>query len=360
MKMIKAIALAACCVLAGGVSARTFEFKIAASGKSQNEGDNNYWRKQKTKFVTISAKVGKPSKKDCLDEMELRAATVMRDVRDKRKTPINDIKIFKFLPINDTALNFKVVSATASASIDRDKFYYDSSYGSEIGALVVEFWQGGKCVKHWASATGPVGKVSLTDKVIEEVSGKCVPGSSRVSGTGVNGSSVVYYSYFLSGDTRLDKDERVTKIILEKNEEYEKKLKAAEEEADKALQEEELKPSGIAPAMFLSEANHAPVVYKADVVLMDSNHYAVPQELRETHWCVQLCPEIIRSTDGNGNMFIRSDYLYGLVTKDSALGKRMKIVIQDGRTHPLLVKVAHHRGAEVNKVVDILNFKPVK
>jgi len=335
-----------CCVLlAGTASARTFEFKIASSGKSQNEGDNNYWRKQKTKFVTINANVGKPTKKDCLDEMELRAATVMKDVRDKKKMLINDIKVFKFLPINDTALHFKVISATASASIDRDKSFYDSSYGSEIGALVVEFWQGGKCVKHWASATGPAGKIALDEKAIEEFTAK-----------DGNGSGTIYFSYYFSGETRLDKDERVTKILLEPNEDYANKIKEIEAEADKKLQEEELKPSDIAPAIFLSEKNHAPVVYKLEATLMDSsNAYAVPRDLRESHWCVQLRQHIRRETDGH--VFYRYDYFYGLVLKDSALGKRMKNVIQDGHPHSLLVKIARHAGAEEKKVVDILNFK---
>ena len=142
-------------------SARTFEFKqLKTTGLAVNS--DYWWRgEEKSKSAWFQVKIGGASKIDDTSEMEIRAATVLKGVRDK-KTGINDIATFEFDPINRGKAIYFMVSSSAASSLEGG-YYADS--GWQLAGCIIEIWQKGKVVKRWTNVTGKDGKVKLTDDV---------------------------------------------------------------------------------------------------------------------------------------------------------------------------------------------------
>lgn len=146
--------------------ARTFEFKPKGTrGASTGAGDAMWTTTTKTKSALFGVKVGSVSKGDDVSQMEIRAATIFKNAKDKR-TGVNDIATFKFEPINTSKPLFFMVS-TGTAKSRTDKYWVDSnrSSGWQVAGCIIEIWQSGKMVKHWSNVPGNGGKSKLTDAV---------------------------------------------------------------------------------------------------------------------------------------------------------------------------------------------------
>ena len=146
--------------------ARTFEFKSKGTrGSSTGAGDAMWTTTTKTKSALFGVKVGSASKGDDMSQMEIRAATIFKNAKDKR-TGVNDIAAFKFEPINTSKPLFFMVS-TGTAKSSTDKYWADSnrSSGWQVAGCIIEIWQGGKMLKHWSNVPGNGGKSKLTDAV---------------------------------------------------------------------------------------------------------------------------------------------------------------------------------------------------
>ncbi|MBQ0031341.1 MAG: hypothetical protein KBT68_00920, partial [bacterium] len=146
--------------------ARTFEFKPKGTrGASTGAGDAMWTTTTKIKSALFGVKVGSASKGDDVGQMEIRAATIFKNAKDKR-TGVNDIATFKFEPINTSKPLFFTVS-TGMAKSRTDKYWADSnrSSGWQVAGCIIEIWQGGKLVKHWSNVPGNGGKSKLTDAV---------------------------------------------------------------------------------------------------------------------------------------------------------------------------------------------------
>ena len=146
--------------------ARTFEFKSRGTrGNSTGAGDAMWSTTTKTKSALFGVKVGSASKGDDVNQMEIRAATIFKNAKDKR-TGVNDIATFKFEPINTSKPLFFTVS-TGTAKSSTDKYWVDGnrSSGWQVAGCIIEIWQSGKMVKHWSNVPGNGGKSRLTDAV---------------------------------------------------------------------------------------------------------------------------------------------------------------------------------------------------
>lgn len=146
--------------------ARTFEFKPQGSrGTSTGGGDALWSTTTKTKSALFRVKVGSASPNDDMRELEIRAATVFKNAKDKR-TGVNDIATFKFEPINTSKPLFFMI-ATGTAKSSTDKYWADSnrSSGWQVAGCIIEIWRSGKMIKHWSNVPGNGGKSKLTDSV---------------------------------------------------------------------------------------------------------------------------------------------------------------------------------------------------
>ena len=152
-------------MLIPNASARTFDFK-AVGTKGSSSGDS-YWHgdveKKKSAFFQI--KVGSAGKLDDKSKMEIRAATIFKNARDK-KTGVNDVATFSFDPVNGMKPLFFIV-ATGSARSQTDRYWVDGnrSSGWQVAGVIIEIWQAGKVVKHWTNVPGNGGKARLTEDV---------------------------------------------------------------------------------------------------------------------------------------------------------------------------------------------------
>lgn len=150
--------------LALSVEARTFDFKyLGAQGTS--DGNNTNWYTTKTKRAFYQIKVGSALKSDSKDEIEVRAATVMKNIKDK-KMAVNDIATFKFAPINvGKAIFLEVASGTSYSRIDNDRYFSDYSHGWQLSGCYIEIRQGGKIIKKYSGAKGLSKNIVLDDKI---------------------------------------------------------------------------------------------------------------------------------------------------------------------------------------------------
>lgn len=147
--------------------ARTFDFKQLKSTGSK--GSAEYWWQgtEKSKSSWLQIKVGSASKIDDTSPMEIRAATVLKSVKD-RKSGINDVAKFEFDPINRGPAIFFMVATGAAFSREHDSYYYGNvNTGWQLAGCIIEIWQKGKVVKHWSNVTGKDGKTKLTDNIKE-------------------------------------------------------------------------------------------------------------------------------------------------------------------------------------------------
>lgn len=164
--IVKMVCIAALALLTSpGVSARTFDFRALGTKGSSTGG--SYWFNsvEKKKSAFFQVKVGSAGKLDDKSKMEIRAATIFKNARDK-KTGINDVATFSFDPVNDMKPLFFVV-ATGSAHSRTDRYWVDSSRASgwQVAGVIIEIWQSGKIVKHWTNVPGNGGKPKLTESV---------------------------------------------------------------------------------------------------------------------------------------------------------------------------------------------------
>ena len=145
--------------------ARTFEFKQLKS--TGTTGSAEYWWEgtEKSKSSWFQVKIGGATKIDDMSEMEIRAATVLKSVKDK-KTGINDIATFEFDPINKCKAIFFMISTGSAFSRERESYYYGNvNTGWQLAGIIIEIWQKGKVVKHWSNMSGKDGKVKLTENI---------------------------------------------------------------------------------------------------------------------------------------------------------------------------------------------------
>ncbi len=163
----KVLVLALGAFLAGSVGARTFEFKALGSNGALtggNSGIRNSWESGSSSMTTAQSfaiRVGSALKTDSMDKMEIRAATLMRNISNKN-IAINDIATLVFEPINQgKSINFKVMTGTAK----KDNYGGRAYSGWQVVGCIIELWQKGKVVKHWTNCAGMVGKTHLTEDV---------------------------------------------------------------------------------------------------------------------------------------------------------------------------------------------------
>ena len=161
-------AMCAIAVMLGlAAQARTYEFKQFKSTGSKANSEYYWMGTEKSKSSWYQVKISGASKIDDMSEMEIRAATVLKNVRD-RKTGVNDIAKFKFDPINKGKAIYFMVSSGVAFSLERDKSWYGNDgradSGWKLAGCIIEIWQKGKVVKHWSGA-GNAGKTRLADGI---------------------------------------------------------------------------------------------------------------------------------------------------------------------------------------------------
>lgn len=163
MRMFVRIISAVVVVAATSSFARTFDFK-AMGTTGATSGRQVWWgTTEKSKSAWFRVKVGGATKIDDMSEIEIRAGTVFKNVKDKR-TGVNDVAKFPFEPINVGKPLFFMISTGVAFSRNDN---YDSSYnrGWQLAGCIIEIWQKGKVVKHWSNVPGNGGKSKLVDTV---------------------------------------------------------------------------------------------------------------------------------------------------------------------------------------------------
>lgn len=149
--------------LATQALARSYDFKLLKQ-KTVSTGAQTTLQ-GKLVHYEYSVRIGGAGKLDSTEPLEIRAATILK--HPEAKTGIfNDIATLGGIcATNKTAQKFFVRSAGALRVIDK---YWDGDedkYGWTPGGIVIEVWQGGKCVKHWGGgSTSPLAKRNLTAK----------------------------------------------------------------------------------------------------------------------------------------------------------------------------------------------------
>lgn len=145
-------------------AARTCECKVYKT-KGSSSGNNRGWGdpKNESKRMFAKIKIGGASKIDDKSEMEIRAATVLKNVETKQ-TGVNDITTLRFEPINTgKPIYFMVETGVARSS--KETYWVDVKRGWQLAGYIVELWQGGRPVKHWSNVSGAGGKTKLTGDV---------------------------------------------------------------------------------------------------------------------------------------------------------------------------------------------------
>ena len=146
-------------------TARTFDFKATGTIGSSSGGAYWYSDVTKKKSAFFQVKIGSAAKADDKSKMEIRAATVFKNTKDK-KTGINDVATFSFDPVNvSKPLFFVVATGTANSRTDRYYVGSDRSSGWQVSGIIIEIWQRGKAIKHWTNIPGNGGKAKLTEDV---------------------------------------------------------------------------------------------------------------------------------------------------------------------------------------------------
>lgn len=164
-KVMMVVTIVIAIVAMNSLFARTFDFRPLGT-KGSSTGRGTWWGStEKSKSAWFQIKVGGATKIDDMSEIEIRAGTVFKNVKDKR-TGVNDIAKFTFEPINVGKALFFMVS-TGTAFSRSDGYWVDGRYdqGWQVAGCIIEIWQKGKVVKHWSNVPGNGGKSKLTDAV---------------------------------------------------------------------------------------------------------------------------------------------------------------------------------------------------
>lgn len=132
--VIKAVCIAALLLTSiSSAFARTFDFKALGTKGSTTSGEYWYSDVEKKKSAMFQVKVGSAGKLDDKSKMEIRAATIFKNAKDRR-TGVNDVATLSFAPINTSKpIFFVVVTGTAKSRTDK---YWDNnhSYGCRLPA----------------------------------------------------------------------------------------------------------------------------------------------------------------------------------------------------------------------------------
>lgn len=157
MKTLLATALAV--ALAATAHARSYDLKYIGFA-SETEGRNKIFS-DKTKHQHFTLKLGPSSKIDSTTNLEIRVATVLKNIETKQSV-INDIAVFDFAPTNKKAAVFDIFTGAAAQVVDNWKHVGgDYSHGYGPNGVVVEIWQSGKCIKHLSGTVGNQAKTAL-------------------------------------------------------------------------------------------------------------------------------------------------------------------------------------------------------
>ncbi len=176
--------------------ARNFEFKQMGNKSSGSKSD--WWGSNSNRGL-FQLKVGSAAEADSKAEIEVRAATVLKNTNTKL-TGVNDIAIFKFRPVNvGKALYFGI--STGVANYDRGS----SHKCWQVAGCIIEIWQEDKVVRHWTNIPGNGGKTSLTGKVRQ----------MRIDEDGYDRTGVDY-ALFSNATMICPIDQKGSKINLEK------------------------------------------------------------------------------------------------------------------------------------------------
>ena len=139
--------------------ARNYELKFRGSDSATAGRGGIY--SEKTKHQHYTLKLGPSSKIDSTEPLQIRAATVLRNVQTK-KSVINDIATYDFTPTNHKAVVFSIYTGAAGQTVDNWKNVLgDDSSGYQPNGVVVEVWQSGKCLKHLSGTVGNQAKTKL-------------------------------------------------------------------------------------------------------------------------------------------------------------------------------------------------------
>ena len=160
---MKNIVLFMCLIVCLTGYSRTYNFKFVGGNAAKLK--KGVYFNDVAKNDTFQIEVGVSSKNDCNDDIEIKAATLMKHIQSK-KSVVNDVASLVFTPSQKEKKTFLVKSGTAAGT--RDKTTYiggDYSTGYIKGGVIIELWQNGKCIKHWSSATGPIAKTALSGQL---------------------------------------------------------------------------------------------------------------------------------------------------------------------------------------------------
>lgn len=166
--MCKMILICLIIALSFSAEARSYSLKLVGS-KGRSEDNNYFWLQDKSKRIIAELTIGRPHPKDDLSPIEIRAASVFKNIKTK-KAFINDVSKEMFSLTNSASSKVLIISGAAGKSVDRDAKVnggYDFSYGNTVAGVIVEIWQKGKCLKHLSNLPGKDGKTSLKDGVQE-------------------------------------------------------------------------------------------------------------------------------------------------------------------------------------------------
>ena len=137
-KVMMVVTFAIAIVAMNSLFARTFDFRSLGT-KGSSTGRGTWWGStEKSKSAWFQIKVGGATKIDDMSEIEIRAGTVFKNVKDKR-TGVNDIAKFTFEPINKGKALFFVVS-TGTAFSRSDRYWVDDRYdqGWQVAGCIIE------------------------------------------------------------------------------------------------------------------------------------------------------------------------------------------------------------------------------
>ena len=147
---LKVVVLFICVGLTQFAFSRSYKFRLLR-GTAETSSSSYYYSNSTVKKDSFLVEIGADSKTNSLEVIEIRAATLLKQVSSK-KSVINDVAVLKFKP---TGRRQQFVVECGGAKSD-----YSGGYIK--GGVIIELWQSGKCLKHWSSATGSLSKTKLT------------------------------------------------------------------------------------------------------------------------------------------------------------------------------------------------------
>ncbi len=158
--MPKIIVLTMLVATAASASARSYNLKLIGS-KETSEGSTQILN-DKTMCRRYQLTVGGSTKRDGFAPITIKAATVMKNIK-RGGYVINDVAEHTYNPTNRTAV-FVITSGRSTRVEDNWKWVgSDYSQGWNVSGVIVEAYQGERCLKHLANvADRKIAKTKLT------------------------------------------------------------------------------------------------------------------------------------------------------------------------------------------------------